>query len=198
MTTRMMLGVFTILGAAALAPAHADTISRHGSLCAPKATSRDLVGADERGIYNASSTTTANVTCAGPDRVSQTRYYATESATGAISVHVTSYRPTLLSVVAHGNDLSSVVPYSCYLYGTDDSGFSSWGPTRYMCSLPGGCPDATSSFTGIGYLRWSIGGAFSDTADSFGVVCNLPPATGLGSSYLKAVVATDANQEGAS
>lgn len=184
MTTRIR--ILAILGVAAAAPAHADSTDRHGSQCAPKHSSRDLVGADERGMYNASTTATANVTCAAPERTF--RWDGSITPSGAAG----GGREPVTAITVYGRDLSATVPFSCYLFTTDANGFSSWAPTKYMCSQPNGCTDSTTSFTGLSLINWWIGEtSLNAEADMFGVVCNIPPATSAGASYVKATKASD-------
>jgi hypothetical protein len=75
------------------------------------------------------------------------------------------------------SDNSSTSPMNCYAYAVTWFGGEFWAGNKYTCSVIGGCPDATSSYTGHGYLRWdapwgdqSLGG-FATA----GFACNLPP-----------------------
>lgn len=171
------------------APAAADITHRHGSTCAPKHSSRDLVGADERGTYNASSTATANVTCAAIDRVQHRR----------VTINRNHYRDfeteaaLLENLRVYGRDTSATSPFSCYVFWTAEDGFSSWGPTKYTCSQPGGCPDRTTDYIGNTSLEFAIDTFDITGTDHLGVVCNLPPASGsYGSSYVKSLRTFDA------
>jgi hypothetical protein len=165
--------------------AHADIHHRHGSTCAPKHTSKDLVGVDERGIYNASSSSFANVTCATHDRIEQRRKFIDNGA--LVGDHTAVSEITQVRVFMR--DLSSTIPFSCYLFSTEEDGFSSWGPTKYACSSTVGCGEPSPEYTGNAQMSWSTWLNLSPS--HFGIVCNLPPTTAAGSSYIKAIAATD-------
>jgi len=63
-----MIKIFASIAVLAAVPASADVHRRHGALCAPKYGHGGLIGADERGSYNGSTTATATVTCPAEDR----------------------------------------------------------------------------------------------------------------------------------
>jgi hypothetical protein len=169
--------------------ASADTYRQHGSICAAKHTSRDLVGVDERGTYNASTTASATVTCAAANRRTRDELHYSDGNWN--NPTPSTQDSNVLAVTIFGRDVSDAAPFSCYLFATQSDGFSSWGPTKYTCSQPGGCPDSTSSFVGNASLTWNLDASMR-TADHIGVVCNLPATTASGSSYVKAVVVKDA------
>lgn len=179
------------------APARADTTRRHGALCAPKYTSRDLVGVDERGMSNESTTLSARITCPIPERVTQSISFHEDTSTtaGTTSVKVvgTGTRiPNIREVIVYGRDLSATSPFWCYLFWTEPEGFSSWGPRRYMCSDDGGCTDSTTEFTGIAKIRWSVAAHTNTNTAMAGVVCDVPAKVSGEPSYVKAVESQDA------
>jgi hypothetical protein len=182
------------LVATAALPAGADILRRHGSLCAPKYTSRDLVGVDERGIYNGSTTATASVTCPVVDAVTtQFVYRAEGNYSGG---YTQDGRAMVQAITVLGRDLSSTAPVSCYVFATEEQGSSSWGPTRYMCTSWGGCADAPAAdYTGNGSVQWDMqmfpGMTNYYSLYHLGVVCNLPPASASGTSYVKSIVAAN-------
>jgi hypothetical protein len=179
--------------AAAAAPATADVARRHGSTCAPKHASNGLVGADERGIYNASSSTSATVTCAAPDRVGhKINAYSSGFDGTKGSITQTYYaHPTVDFLRVRGRDLSSTSPLSCYMWWTEEDGFSSWAPTRYACSDASGCNDATTEYVGMFAISWDLSSYAIDDGDYVGTVCTLPPTTSSGSSYVKGLYVRD-------
>jgi hypothetical protein len=180
-----------VLIAGAALPTHADVARRHGGLCAPKYTSRDLVGVDERGIYNGSTTATASVTCPATDRVSHRSIWVYPDRGDEEKTPLTA---TISSVVVYGRDLSGATPFSCYVFATEDEGFSSWGPTRYTCGQPGGCSSSANEFTGTFSLKFPLDNFASDK-EHIGVVCNIPSTTPAGSSYVKSVKIEDGTRE---
>jgi hypothetical protein len=193
MSSKIKYIVAAVLVAVAV-PSQADIARRHGGLCAPKYTSRDLVGVDERGIYNGSSTATASVTCPATDRVSHRSIWVYPDRGDEEKPALTA---TISSVVVYGRDLSGGTPFSCYVFATEDEGFSSWGPTRYTCSQPGGCgssPGTVSEFTGTFSLNFPLDNFASDE-EHVGVVCNIPPTTPAGNSYVKSVKIEDGTRE---
>lgn len=183
------LAAVAALVTTATLPGRADTTHRHGSLCAAKYASRDLVGADERGIYNGSTTATASVTCPVIDRTEE-KFLAVVDGSSEAYTEVSPIH----SVTVHGRDLSSTVPFSCYLFATEELGASSWGPTRYLCSSWVGCSESTTDYVGNGSIRFNVD-ALADVFSSggsahLGVVCNIPPAAN-GNSYVKSLEVVD-------
>ncbi len=177
--------------AGAYRSADANVIRRHGSLCAPKYGSQNLVGADERGTYNASPTTVAQVTCAVVDRVA----HKVSGWVGWDYAFTVDETPSIKRVAVWGRDLSATTPFSCYLFSTDEDGFSSWAPTKYMCSDNSGCPDSTSEYTGVSRMSWDTSWPVVDSYEDYvGIVCRVPPATSLGASYVKAIKTLDGEE----
>jgi hypothetical protein len=190
---RTTLALALALVTLAAVPASADFNYRHGSLCGAKQGSADAVGVDERGIYNGSTTAPATVTCAAADRVSTLSYRSSES-NGELSIYETYTPVRIVKAQLWGRDLSTTTPLSCYSFWTAQDGFSSWGPTKYACATAGGCTTSTSASTGIFSIDWNLGSEVDDT-DHVGVVCNLPPSTSAGNSYVKSVVTVNSHRE---
>lgn len=170
----------------------ADVHRRHGSLCAPKHTSVAVVGADERGVYNASTTAPARVTCPVVDRTQYKEAYV-DTGGESIGSSFSHGSPSITTVNVYGRDLSRTTPFSCYLFWTEDLGYSSWAPRKYACSAGGGCPDSTSEYTGMVSMSWTIDPVEIQIEETnlVGVVCDLPPTTSLGNSYVKSIRTVD-------
>jgi len=197
MTTKTLL--LAALFAALPAVAHADETHRHGSLCAPNFASRDLVGVDERGTYNGSSSTSATVTCAAMDRVDHHQdWYDVDDNGGSwlSSKHAREMAVKIDSIVVYGRDLSATQPFSCYVFSTWENNFSSWGPRKYTCSQDGGCPDSTTEYTGLATLKFDFD-PYSNQYGGYhhGVVCTIPATGSSGTSYVKAIGTFDRARE---
>jgi hypothetical protein len=122
----------------------------HGISCSPAYGSQSIVGVGEPGIGNYSSSQSARVFCAAP------RYFY-----------------DITSINIEYTDANASQNFSCYGFAQNMwSGSTVWSNTRYTCSQYGGCPDATTSYTGYNMMTVTFPGPQYNLS---GISCTLPP-----------------------
>src|SRR5262245_60010293 len=122
MTTKTLLTLGSLGATLTLGgDAGADVSRTQGAMCAPKYTSKDLVGVDERGMYNGATSGSALVTCMAPDRAEHAVLVVTQNTVSPPM----NEKATVWSLTVYGRDLSAGVPFSCYPFLTQDANFSS-------------------------------------------------------------------------
>jgi hypothetical protein len=159
-----MAAVALVLGTAGTVRAdEGRTIATNGQACVAAYGAAGQVGYGEPGIGNYSSSG-ARIFCASQLDTINYNYQ------GLVT---NSY----LEVQAF--DYSTTVDYWCYPWA-DDQGTNFWGPTKHTCSGWGGCPDPTTSFTGMSWLYWynPFPGGHNRSL-TYGVSCNLAPSSWL-------------------
>jgi hypothetical protein len=162
----LVVCILTILAVGSTVQAQVTTSA--GGLSCQRTTSSDPGELSGAGASNYSSTVTSHVEC--PINIGPSA----------------GWGQSVSQVVLRYYDASSTNYFSCYVgaYAWDGSFANS--AFKYTCSVAGGCPDATTSYTGSNYLLWNstdLGSVLTTHFPdwNYRVGCYLPKATSGGS-----------------